>query len=472
MNRHFVKSCSKLLFMNYFVYTRISSDRTKEGAGVERQKQDCLELAKNENLTVLETYTDNDISAHSGVLRPAFNTMIKRLESGEGDGIIVWHLDRLYRRNRDLERIVNIVEQRKITIRTVTAGDIDLDTASGVMMARVIGSMANYEVDHQRERIKASHIDRAKRGKWRGGPIPLGFKSAGKGNLEVVEEEAKDIRFIFDSILNGESLHSISRRMNEPYRINRPNGKPWTNIAVRLVVSSPAHGGLSKVSDGEYVPALWEGIVSPDKWHAAQAILSDPTRRTNQGSERRWQGSGVYLCGVCGEVLRAKITNGTNYYACVSCHKVSRNQVKLDDLVNQVVLGYLDLPENRLSLINDAGDGSALSDLMAKQSGLIERKNQLGELFAQGVVDVSQVARGNAEFEKQLKEIDRKISLAKETSPVLSLLLSSDSLVEHWAGMSADKRAGVIRELLVVTVFPAGRGAKVFDPTKVKFEWK
>lgn len=458
--------------MDYFIYTRISSDRSGEGAGVQRQKAECLELAKANDLNVLEVFTDNDVSAHSGVPRPAFNEMIRRLEAGEGDGIIAWHLDRLYRRNRDLELIVNIVESRKIDIKTVTAGEIDLNTSSGLLMARVIGSMANYEVDHQRERIKASHVDRAKRGTWRGGPIPLGFKSGGKGVLVVNEEEAKDVRFIFESILHGDSLHLISRRMNEPHRVNRRNGKKWTNTAVRHLVLSPAMGGLSKVAEGEYVPAQWEGVVSAEKWYAVQAILSDPARRTSQGSERRWQGSGVYLCGACGTPLKAKISNKVNYYTCLACHKVARNQKKLDGFIDDLLIAYLSEPENRLPLVSRQESTTDFNELLSVQAGLIERRNQLGELFAQGVISSGQLTRGNAEFEKQLKAIGRKIDDARESSPVLDMLLSSDDLRERWGSMSADKRADAIRSLVTVRVHSAGRGAKIFDPTKIEVTWK
>ena len=38
--------------------------------------------------------------------------------------------------------------------------------------------------------------------------------------------------------------------------------------------------------------------------------------------------------------------------------------------------------------------------------------------------------------------------------------------------MSADKRAEAIRRLVEVKVNPAGRGTKIFDPSKVEFTWK
>ena len=43
---------------------------------------------------------------------------------------------------------------------------------------------------------------------------------------------------------------------------------------------------------------------------------------------------------------------------------------------------------------------------------------------------------------------------------------------ERWGSMSADKRAEAIRRLVEVRVNPVGRGAKIFDPSKVEFTWK
>ena len=47
-----------------------------------------------------------------------------------------------------------------------------------------------------------------------------------------------------------------------------------------------------------------------------------------------------------------------------------------------------------------------------------------------------------------------------------------ERLRESWGSMSADKRAEAIRRLVEVRVNPAGRGTKIFDPSKVEFTWK
>ena len=38
-----------------------------------------------------------------GVRRPGWERLLERVESGESDGIVVWHTDRLFRQPRDLE---------------------------------------------------------------------------------------------------------------------------------------------------------------------------------------------------------------------------------------------------------------------------------------------------------------------------------------------------------------------------------
>src|SRR3546814_9581184 len=48
------------------IYARISRDREGAGLGVDRQLQDCRELADRLGLTVGNTFRDDDTSAYSG----------------------------------------------------------------------------------------------------------------------------------------------------------------------------------------------------------------------------------------------------------------------------------------------------------------------------------------------------------------------------------------------------------------------
>lgn len=81
------------------IYCRISrDDEGKEGAGlgVQRQEKDCQKLAARLGWTVIDTFTDNDISA-IGKERPRYDDLVAGIASGRIDGVIAWHLDRVFR---------------------------------------------------------------------------------------------------------------------------------------------------------------------------------------------------------------------------------------------------------------------------------------------------------------------------------------------------------------------------------------
>lgn len=59
------------------IYARISSDKSGQSAGVERQEADCRALASRLGLTVSHVLVDNDISAYSGKPRPQYKRLLE-----------------------------------------------------------------------------------------------------------------------------------------------------------------------------------------------------------------------------------------------------------------------------------------------------------------------------------------------------------------------------------------------------------
>lgn len=458
--------------MNWGIYCRISIDTKGEGVGVERQERACREFAEASNLHISEVYKDNDISAYSGKKRPAYERLLKDLELGTINGVVCWHVDRLYRRSRDLERLVDIVEKTGAEIRTIKAGDLDLNTATGRMMARIVATISSYEVDHQIERQKASCADRAARGKFHGGTPPYGYRAIGDGHLEIVEHEAAIVRDVAASLLAGQSLMAIRDRLNAQHTYTR-SGKPWRAPNLRTFVLNPATAGY-RTHKGEIVgPGVWEAILPEDEWRAVTALLTDPTRRTQQGTVRKWQGAGVYRCGLCGAPMYTwPGGNGKRSYACKKCGRVVRNQEKLDAYITEIIVGYLSRPENQLAIVAGKSETDIdLTALISKRSQLAERKAQLGALFATGVMNQAQVIRGNRELDLELKKVDRAIQQAREHNPVLELVLTEGDLRKRWPELSADQRAEVIRTLIDVRVMPGKRGPK-FHPELIEIDWK
>lgn len=461
--------------MGYAIYCRISSDRTGESAGVTRQETECRNLAEHHGITVAEVYTDNDISAFSGATRPAYEMMLQDIRDRKIDGIICWHVDRLYRRTRDLEEIVDLVEKTGIQVRTVNAGDLDLNTATGRVTARMVAAIANYEVDHQIERQRSSQTQRAAAGKYRGGPILYGYKMGDTpGTLALSHPHADHVRDMADMVLAGSSLLAVTRKLKESGTKFKGRTE-WTARHVRNILLSPTIAAISVHNGQEVGPAQWPAIVTEDEFRALQGILTDPARKTTQGNEKKWQGSGVYQCGRCGAKMRVKLTNSVNQqrgYRCMGCGRVYRAQHHVDGLIDKIILGYLNLPENRLTIIDQSSQGGEdVAALVTERGHLVERKNRLGSLFAEGAIDEAQLTAGTTEIGRQVDALDRRITAAREDSPLLELVLGADELEDRWRHLSADKRGQIIDTLIEVTIMPGSRGRR-FDPSTIKIEWK
>lgn len=458
--------------MSWGIYCRISKDLDGSGKGVNRQEKECRKFAATNGLEVAEIYIDNDISAYSGKQRPAYEQMLKDLEEQRITGVICWHVDRLYRHSKDLESLVDIVERTGAEIRTLKAGDLDLNTATGRMMARMVATISSYEVDHQIERQKAAHADRAARGVYRGGYIPYGYHYVSRGVIEKDEHEAAVIRMAAEHILAGKSLMSAKNKLNSKGLYTR-SGAKWTSVGVRQFLLRPTSAGYATYKGEVVGKANWEPILTEDEWRALTAILTDPARRTQQGTERKWQGAGVYRCGKCGgKVYSYAGGSSKRAYMCRSCGGVSRSQVKLDEMIDELVFGYLSKPENQLTIVSGKkGEGADMTALVAKRSQLVERKNQLGAMFAQGIMDQAQVIRGNQELELELKKLDRQLQQAREKSPLVELVLGEKDIRKRWPELNPDQRAEVIRTLMDVVIMP-GRSGPKFDPSLIKVTWK
>ena len=82
---------------------------------MKRQVEDCRKLADSLGWIVAEEYVDNDVSAYSGRVRPAYERMIADLRDGVRDGVIVYRIDRLTRRPVELEEFADTLDAAKVT---------------------------------------------------------------------------------------------------------------------------------------------------------------------------------------------------------------------------------------------------------------------------------------------------------------------------------------------------------------------
>ena len=469
--------------MKACVYTRISLDpnagsgddatgQDTSGQGVARQEADCRALTDRLGGEVSDVYCDNDLSAYTGKVRPGFEEMLDAIKRGQYDALICWHTDRLTRSMKDLERVIEVCDAANVPIHTVNGGDLDLSTATGKMLARILGSVSRQESEHKAERQRRANIQRAEAGGWWSSHRVFGYTM--KGELEPAEADL--VRQAAVDVLSGKSLTAVAREWNTAGALS-PRGKRWTVSAVKRLLVRPRYAAIRTyrgkvVGDGD-----WPAIIDRDTHAGLVAMLTSPDRGGNVSWERKYLGSYRYICGRCGSrmthALSSHSAGGSHHrYRCTAKAHLARSQPDLDAHVEAVALGWLRDTERLHRILGaQTADGVDLDALRARRSALIAQKDELAAMFTDGVLDGPAVRRESAKLGSKIADIDKQLAESVRRNPVLDLLAEgAEKVEERWAAASPDRKGKLIDELFTVVVNPAPKG-RYFNPEYVDIRW-
>lgn len=470
--------------MDAVIYTRISLDRTGEGLGVARQQQECRALAKSLGLTVTKVYSDNDISATNGKVRPEFEAMLK----AQPTAIIAWHQDRLLRLTRDLERVIAL----KVPVYTVTAGTLDLTTPAGRAVAMTVAAWSQYEGEQKSMRQVAANVQRAASGVHQG-RIGYGYRRGGAG-LVLHDDEAATIRTAVQRALDGESLRSICKDFNARGVPTPGHGSLWNTTTLKQLLVRASLAGLT-VHRGKVVgraPADAPRVIDEDTHERLKAVLTDPARRTAPpGRQPKYLLSGIARCGrptgalddagepvLCDGVMvrgvgrTTRQANGNSKkqpssYVCSECYRVRRKQSNVDDVVEGIVLRRLQRPD--AAKLFTQGDPDALQQARDAVEAIDARMANAADMYAAGSIDAAQLTRITEKLRADRDQAAAAVDAALPAAVPAELI--GPNARQVWDGLSMDSKRAVMDTLVSVVILPSGSGKK-FANESVQVTWR
>lgn len=456
------------------IYARQS---VAEPEGIRRQVEACQQLADARDYLVVDTYEDDSVSGYrergEGT---AFARMLADARAGKFDVLIVRKLDRLGRSLAALEALT------AAKVNTVTTdGALDLASPSGRLVANVLTSVARAESEVKAERRVFANADRRTKGVPTSGRVPYGYtwvpmaERGEDGTAYVLDaERAPDVRRIYDEFLAGVTIGSIARDLNLagtrtlPTR-RHPEGVPFSPTTVRRILMSPYYAALlplPREDGGVYdqrditrdscVEGAWPAIVTPDEWAEAKTRLEHPERKTSPGPTRRWLLSGIAVCGVCKQPIRAGGgERGIHSYRCGSMAHFMRRGVPLDDFVERLVVARLERPD-AVDLLVDR-ERPDVDALRAERRRLEVSLRELGDDHDDGLV-------GRAEYQRRLKrlnarvaELDGKLQAGANVEPLRDLVGAVD-VRGAWDALPLGRKRAVLEALLTIEVHSVGQG--------------
>jgi DNA invertase Pin-like site-specific DNA recombinase len=137
------------------------------------QQMDVLTAA---GVAAARVYTDKLSGTSTRQQRPGLAALLDYARSG--DAIVVVGIDRLGRNAAEVMTTIRDLGERGIALRSLREG-IDTSNASGRMVAGVLASLAELELELGRERRTAARDARRARGQSIGRPKALDAKKAG-----------------------------------------------------------------------------------------------------------------------------------------------------------------------------------------------------------------------------------------------------------------------------------------------------
>lgn len=448
--------------MRAAIYCRISLDRTGEELGVTRQLDDCNSLISTLGWTLVETYVDNDISASSGKPRPAYRQMLRAIQSGEVDVIVAWHSDRLYRKLRDLEELIESCEAHGVTIRTVRAGEFDLSTPTGRMMARILASVSAGEGEIKADRWKRSVRQRREAGVVHTmGPRLYGYERDGT----IRQDERKHIEWAANQLLDGAALVRTVINLNE--RGARTSmGNEWNRAGLRRLLRNPRLAGLSTLNGDVVGVGQWPAIFDAETFEAIQAVLA-VRKGTVPRRPRVALLLGLAKCGLCGAALkssrrtRTKGVQGKRTYKCstlpgtdTGCGGIVVDAEAVEEIVEAYAQQRSTDPRVQAYIADlTAQSGQNASAALSLETRIRELEDQLSEPG----VPVAAIVRAIDRSKERLQEL-REDADAPPAGMAPGLEWPTDLA----------RRARAVRVVVAeVIIDPAPRGW-TFDPTRVR----
>lgn len=278
------------------IYSRISQDAEDTGDATRRQEQDCHALAVKKGWTVAEVYRDNDVSATKSKPRPAYQRMMKDLRDGKINAVLVYDVDRLTRHPMELEEFILLADSHGVQLDNV-AGNIDLSSDDGRLMARIKGSLAKAETDKMSKRLKRQRQQHMEEGRP---PVGGRYRTFGyTRDWQIIEPEAEIIRDAYRRVLVGESLQAIADRWRDD-GVVIGEGKIVYRSTVRGIVTRGLYAGLS-VHKGEIVgKSQVPPIIDETTFYAvSEALKGSSVTRPMGKNARRYYLSGIVRCTRC-----------------------------------------------------------------------------------------------------------------------------------------------------------------------------
>ncbi len=413
------------------LYSRVSTEIQVDGYSLDAQKNGLKRFAEREEMTVVDIYEDAGKSGKSIEGRPAFKKLLSDVENGlDVDYVLVYKLSRFGRNAADILNSLALLQTYDVNLICIEEG-IDSSQTSGKLLISVLSAVAEIERENILEQTMNGRREKARQGKWNGGPPPYGYMIK-DGVLQIKEDEAKIVKMVFEmytttkigytGIAKYLNLQGITKKKRKESDVTIFSGR-----FIQILLDNPVYCGkiaygrrmrekvkgkkneyrIVAKKDFSITEGQHEAIVSEEIWEKAHSkrINTGVKFASKSGQDRAYLLTGILKCPKCGSSMyanRIRWTKKDGTYKEVMYYACSRNKQERGH--------YCDYSANLKKTDIEPLVIEFIKELVQDEHFAVEIKKKIGLQ-----VDTTKIDTEIRNYESKLKEVElNKARLERE----------------------------------------------------------
>lgn len=405
---------------------------------LKRHKETLLDFAKNNNLTIVEIY-EEVISGENLYTRIEMLRMLDDIEQGLYDAILCMDIDRLGRGAMSQQGII-LETIKNANVKIITPRKIyDLNNELDEEYTEFQSFFARRELKTITRRMRQGLNKTIQEGGYIAN-APYGYKKCKIGklpSLQIVEDEAKFVKMIFDMYVNqhygGQTIADTINSMGATPR----RGAAFSRTTVMSIIKNDVYIGKvswnkeqhkrpksqnekhktikNDKSDWIVVDGKHDAIIDEKIYYQAQEILNSRYHAPSNKNTLTNPFAGLIICSNCGEKMQYGTPKGNKYSPYILCNKkgcIKSTQVKF---LEPAILDGIKDELNKLKInagINNKNNSeigeleNAISLVEKELTQTYNQKNKLHDFLEQGVYDINTFVERNKILEQKTKQLN------------------------------------------------------------------
>ena len=446
--------------IKYIDYNRKSTDdKDRQVLSLDSQEDAMKDIAKKNGLRIVATLKESK-SALLPYKRPIFDEMVRKIKSGEANGIICWELSRLARNPDEAGMILGMLQRGEIRHIKTYGKDYYSDDNSVI-------SFVEFGIANQSSRDLSKNVKRGIKVKadmgWRPGKATLGYlnsKKEKKGEQFILNDPERydRVKQIFQAMLTGNyTVSKLLEYANEELGLRLPATKSLPSRKLRLselyrIITNPFYYGWYEWvrGSGNWIQGRHEPMITEEDFDKIQFLLGREGRP--RPKKHKFAFTGLMKCGNCGamitceEKFKHQKNGNTHHYIYYRCtRKINPNclerAVELKDFNKQIdgVLNRLSISERfhkwALAFLHEL----RITEAKSREQGLSSKQKEYEHITKQiHNMVLTYTSPDNADEEMMTKQqlIELKSDLMKQRARLEEDIKSFGKDTEKWVELS------------------------------------